>query len=166
MEGLDKDQEDVGQIGPQLPQAQEATVRTQTLKWVPKSGAGKNPQTLKKPVSTPKALLEQGGNPSQNRNKAKNSENVLATPKGVETPSRVMKGKDKDPELEGMEMVVKDYMRRMEKDQWEAFKSLKDARMNLDRHAVRDNILFSSEKNPKPPGARLGVPTQIKHQMK
>ncbi|KAL4380806.1 hypothetical protein AHAS_Ahas04G0070300 [Arachis hypogaea] len=119
---------------------------------------GKNPQTLKKPVSTPRALLEQGGIPNQNRNKAKNSESALATPKGVETPSRAMKGKDKDPDLEGMEMVVKEYIRRMEKDQWEAFKSLKDARMNLHPHAVRDNILFSSEDNTKPPRTRLGAP--------
>ncbi|RYQ87684.1 hypothetical protein Ahy_B09g095213 [Arachis hypogaea] len=158
MEGSDKVQEETEQIGPQQPKDQEVFVRTHSLKRVPKAGAGKNPQIKKKLVSTSRALLEQGDKPNQNRNTTKNSENALANPNGVESPTRAMKGKEKDPELEGMELVVKDYMRRMEKEKWEAFNSAKDGRMNLDQHAVRDNMLFRSDKNSKPLGTRLGTP--------
>ncbi|RYR09487.1 hypothetical protein Ahy_B05g077838 [Arachis hypogaea] len=38
--------------------------------------------------------------------------------------------------------------------------------MNLDQHVVRDNILSKSEKNPQPPGARLGVAEPRGNQLK
>ncbi|KAL4307911.1 hypothetical protein AHAS_Ahas16G0325600 [Arachis hypogaea] len=158
MDGLDKIQEDVEEIGPQQTKAQEGIAKTQPQKRVLKTGAGKNSQTPKKAVSMPRGPLEQGGKPNLIRNREKISESAVTTPKGKETSTRATKGKGKDPELEGMEMVIKEYMRNMEKDQWEAFQSMKEGRMNLHQHAVRDNLLLSSESNPKKPGSRLGAP--------
>ncbi|XP_016191766.1 uncharacterized protein LOC107632613 [Arachis ipaensis] len=56
----DKGQEHGKEIGPQKPQAQEVTGRSQTQKRTPKPGAGKNPQTLKKTTPTPRVSLVQG----------------------------------------------------------------------------------------------------------
>ncbi|QHO25232.1 uncharacterized protein DS421_12g379260 [Arachis hypogaea] len=46
-----------------------------------------------------------------------------------------------------MELVVRDYMKKMEQEKWEAFNSSKSARMSLDHHVVRENVLYKSETN-------------------
>ncbi|RYR10336.1 hypothetical protein Ahy_B05g078806 [Arachis hypogaea] len=49
-----------------------------------------------------------------------------------------------------MEMVVSEYMKRMERDRWDAFNTLKDSRRNLEKHVVRENLLFNPDKQQQP----------------
>ncbi|RYR18936.1 hypothetical protein Ahy_B03g063558 [Arachis hypogaea] len=105
----------------------------------------------------PKGLPKPGGKPNHNKNKEKNPVTASPNPKGLEIQPRVVKGKDNDLELESLELVVKEYMKRMEREKWEAFNSSKSTRMTLDQHVVRDNMLFNSRTNQHSPGERLGI---------
>ncbi|RYR06916.1 hypothetical protein Ahy_B05g074233 [Arachis hypogaea] len=65
-----------------------------------------------------------------------------------------------------MELVVRDYMKRMEREKWEAFNSSKNARMSLDHHVVRENMLFNFETNHYSTGDRSGIGDPRSNQVK
>ncbi|RYR05834.1 hypothetical protein Ahy_B06g085655 [Arachis hypogaea] len=150
-------QKDIEDVGLKQTQAQNGLGKTPAVqKRILKHGAGKNPQNQKKVNPPPKGLPDPGGKPTHPRNKEKNPVPVSPNPKGLESQPKVYKGKDTDLEREGMELVVRDYMRRMEREKWEAFNSSKNAQMSLDQHAIRENMLFNSELTQFPTGDRSG----------
>ncbi|RYR52427.1 hypothetical protein Ahy_A06g027345 [Arachis hypogaea] len=118
---------------------------------------GKTHKIKKKPMPPTKYASEPGGKPNPNRSKERIPGSATLNPKEMESPSRADKGKATDPEREAMEILVKENMKRMEQEKWEAFISSKNANMILDRQFVRDNLLFTSEENQPPLGGRLGT---------
>ncbi|RYQ99609.1 hypothetical protein Ahy_B07g087554 [Arachis hypogaea] len=142
----EKAQEEPNQCGPQKPQAQLVNGKTQSVqKKILRPGAGKNPQNQRKSISHPKLGTDPNG--KGNRNKIKIPEDSNVNPKGLEASPSSVKGKGKKVEIEDMELVVREYMKRMEKDQWEASEVLKKASANLGNHTIRDNLLFNSGHN-------------------
>ncbi|RYR43670.1 hypothetical protein Ahy_A08g040067 [Arachis hypogaea] len=65
-----------------------------------------------------------------------------------------------------MELMVRDYMKRMEREKWEAFKSSKNPDMMMDQHAIRENLSFNFEKNIYSPDERVGIGEPRGNQMK
>ncbi|RYR76113.1 hypothetical protein Ahy_A01g000707 [Arachis hypogaea] len=147
------DQDTIGKIGPQLTQAQRVTEEIHLQRLVIKPGAGKNPQAQKKKKINGK-------------NKARTPGISTTNPKGPEIAMKTAKGKEKNAELEGMEMVVTEYMRRMEQDRWEAFKISKGNRTNLDGHMIRENLLFNPDKQQLPPNTSVGTTEHRGNQVK
>ncbi|XP_057746431.1 uncharacterized protein LOC130965690 [Arachis stenosperma] len=145
LERGDKTHKEIEVNGLPQTQAQHEMVNSPIQKKVLRHRAGKNPQNQKKALPLPKGLSDPGRKPNHNKNKEKNPIIASPNPKGLAAQPKAVEGKGKESELEGMELMVKEYMKRMEREKWEAFNSSKNARMMLDQHVVRENMLFNTE---------------------
>ncbi|RYQ96479.1 hypothetical protein Ahy_B08g092237 [Arachis hypogaea] len=139
-------QETISKNGPQLTFSQGVAGKTQMPKKIIRPGASKNPQTQKKPTPSPKSLIEPSRKENNGKIKPRTPGLSTSNPKGSEIAMKAAKRKEKNPDLEGMEMVVNEYMKRMETDKWEAFEALKGNRTTLEGHWVRENLLFNPDK--------------------
>ncbi|RYR79610.1 hypothetical protein Ahy_A01g004421 [Arachis hypogaea] len=143
-------QDILGRNGPQVNQAQVTTSKIQVQKRTIKPSARKNPQNQQKSAIRPKSTIEPGRKKNIGKNKSKTPGPSTANPKRSGNPMEAAKGKENNFELEGMEMVVSDYMKRMERDRWDALNALKDSQKNLEKHVIRENLLFNPDKQQQP----------------
>ncbi|KAL4359576.1 hypothetical protein AHAS_Ahas08G0091200 [Arachis hypogaea] len=141
--------------GPNISQAQGTTTKVQVQTKTTKPGAGKNPQNQQKFATRPKPTIEPGKKVNTGKNKPKTPASSTARPTGTENHMEAAKKKEHNSELEGMEMVVNDYMRKIELERWDTFNTLKDSSRNLEIHGIRQNLLFNPDKQQQPMKERM-----------